>query len=99
MKYLYEHKEKIKMNIKHTLIGIISLFMGYHLYYFANVYADENKPLVTKVHTLDSTEISITPAGDVILINREGITVNSVIDSSLVQQLYLYLELYESKNN
>lgn len=98
MKYLYEHKEKIKNNIKTLLVSSISLFIGYHLYYFTNVFT--KKPLVTptKVHTLTTTEISITPAGDVILINREGITVNSVLDSSLTNQLYLYLQLYESKN-
>lgn len=99
MKYLYEHKEKIKNNIKLLLVCTISLFIGYHLYFFTNVFSNENLVPETEVHTLQTTEISITPAGDVILINREGITVNSVLDSSLTNQLYLYLQLYESKNN
>lgn len=99
MKYLQEHRENIKNNIKLLVVCIISLFCGYHLYYFTNVFNEKNKRPITKVHTLKTTEISITPAGDVILINREGITVNSVLDSALTNQLYLYLQLYESKSN
>ena len=90
----------IVKNMKSILFTVLCLVIGYLVKDFEVRLSDEESVYKKPIHhNIESTEISVTPRGDLFFINREDMSVISVVDSTLVSEITLYLQLHQFKSN